>query len=162
MISIDGCMSTNDMVIIMANGEGDQGDFKDEKQREAEFTIALKFVCRELAKMIVRDAEGATKFISISVRGAGDSHQAKTVAMAVANSVLVKTAIFGRDPNWGRIAAAIGAAGIGFDPSLVDIFIGDIQAVSGGKAAQGIEAGDDIAGCLAQDEVAIGIDLKQG
>ncbi len=111
-ISIDGCMSTNDMVVVMANGlasnrliecEGDDFDL---------FCKGLEFVCLDLAKKIVLDGEGATKFIEINVNGAKTSTQAKKIAMAVANSSLVKTAAYGSNPNWGRVAAAVGSLGI--------------------------------------------------
>ena len=112
LISIDGCMSTNDMVIIMANGFANNkkidrggGDFKT-------FCEALTYVCQSLAKKIVLDAEGATKFIKIQIKGAQNESQAKKIGLAVANSNLVKTAAFGSNPNWGRVAAAVGSLGI--------------------------------------------------
>ncbi len=131
MISVDGCMSTNDMVLAMANGCGES--CVSDKGTEEEFTAALTAVCCELARLIVKDAEGATKFVSVSVRGAADFLEAKTAAMAVADSNLVKTALFGQDANWGRVAAALGAAGIAFDPEQVDIYLGRYLLVFHGE-----------------------------
>ncbi len=109
-ITVDGCMSTNDMVTVLSNGFAkndmiDQEDHKDFKT----FSNALRHVCLEMAKRIVYDAEGATKFIKVSVLGAKTKEQAKSVCYAIANSNLVKTAAFGCDPNWGRVAAAVGS-----------------------------------------------------
>ncbi|MDD5255549.1 MAG: bifunctional glutamate N-acetyltransferase/amino-acid acetyltransferase ArgJ [Candidatus Omnitrophica bacterium] len=110
-ITIDGCMSTNDSVIVMANAAaknpliGAGADFR-------RFSAALAQVCLELARMIVRDAEGATKFIAITVNQAASVSEAKRAALAVANSNLFKTAMFGQDPNFGRIVAAVGSCGI--------------------------------------------------
>jgi glutamate N-acetyltransferase / amino-acid N-acetyltransferase len=110
-ITVDGCMSTNDMVTLQANGLAgnkrivkEDGDFK-------KFYQALEFVCIDLAKKIVRDGEGATKFITINVKGAANEIQARKIAKAIANSALVKTAAFGSNPNWGRVGAAVGSLG---------------------------------------------------
>ncbi len=111
-ISIDGCMSTNDMVVVMANGLASNRLIGCEGQDFDSFCKGLEFVCLELAKKIVLDGEGATKFIEINVNGAKTSTQAKKIAMAVANSSLVKTAAYGSNPNWGRVAAAVGSLGI--------------------------------------------------
>ncbi len=111
-ITIDGCMSTNDMVTVMANGLARN---KMITHNDADFKIfsqALNFICLDLAKKIVWDAEGITKFIEITVSGAKDVAQAKKVGFAIANSVLVKTAAFGSNPNWGRVAAAVGSLGL--------------------------------------------------
>ncbi|MHB8780990.1 MAG: bifunctional glutamate N-acetyltransferase/amino-acid acetyltransferase ArgJ [Candidatus Geothermincolia bacterium] len=136
MINVDGCMSTNDMVVVMANGDGPPCTGPDVEG----FTEALTYVCCELARSIVRDAEGATKFVTISVKGAADAAEAKQAGMAVADSALVKTALFGQDPNWGRIAAAVGACGIEFDASLVTISIGGQLLAAAGTAAAPDEA----------------------
>ena len=111
-ITVDGCMSTNDMVICQASGSAgnkkivaEDGDFK-------KFYQALEFVCIDLAKKIVRDGEGATKFLTIIVKGAAHEAQAKKIAKSIANSALVKTAAFGSNPNWGRVGAAVGSLGI--------------------------------------------------
>lgn len=108
-ITVDGCMSTNDTVIIMANGAAANKSINSGKDLEL-FKKALYMVCTELAKMIVRDGEGATKFIKIKVGKARNYKEAKCAALAVANSNLFKTAVYGENPNFGRIAAAIGAS----------------------------------------------------
>ncbi len=111
-ITVDGCMSTNDMVTLQANGLAgnkkivtEDGDFK-------KFYQALEFVCIDLAKKIVHDGEGATKFLTIDVKGAANEIQARKIAKTIANSALVKTAAFGSNPNWGRVGAAVGSLGI--------------------------------------------------
>lgn len=113
-ISVDGQMSTNDSVIVMANGLAANAQISENSREFKEFVKALKFVCLELAKMIVKDAEGATKFIEINVLGAKSKKQASIAALAIANSMLVKTMMAGNNPNWGRIPAALGAADIDF------------------------------------------------
>ena len=111
-ITVDGCMSTNDMVTLQASGLAgnkkivkEDGDFK-------KFYQALEFVCIDLAKKIVHDGEGATKFLTIDVKGAANETQARKIAKTIANSALVKTAAFGSNPNWGRVGAAVGSLGI--------------------------------------------------
>ncbi|MBN1912966.1 MAG: bifunctional glutamate N-acetyltransferase/amino-acid acetyltransferase ArgJ [Candidatus Omnitrophica bacterium] len=110
-ITVDGCMSTNDMVVLMANGVS-KNKLIDKGKEMILFQKALDKVCLELAKSIVKDAEGATKFIEIRVEKARGRIQAKKAALAVANSNLFKAAMFGENPNFGRIAAAIGSSGI--------------------------------------------------
>lgn len=110
-ITVDGCMSTNDSVICLANSAA--GNVKMSNSKDARiFNQALDIVCIELAKMIVRDGEGASKFIQIKVREAKNFNQARKAALAIANSNLFKTAIYGENPNFGRIVAAIGASGV--------------------------------------------------
>ncbi|MBF0521873.1 MAG: bifunctional glutamate N-acetyltransferase/amino-acid acetyltransferase ArgJ [Candidatus Omnitrophica bacterium] len=111
-ITVDGCMSTNDMVVVMANGQAKNKTITSAGKDYKTFLDALKHVCLDLAKKIVLDGEGATKFITIEVTGAPSQAQARTMALAIANSMLVKTAAFGSNPNWGRVAQAIGALGI--------------------------------------------------
>ncbi|MFH0877001.1 MAG: bifunctional glutamate N-acetyltransferase/amino-acid acetyltransferase ArgJ [Candidatus Omnitrophota bacterium] len=120
-ITIDGCMSTNDMVIAMANGLAKNKTIKAGSAEERIFAQVLKDVCLALAKMIVRDAEGATKFIEINIRSAENDTQAKALAFSVANSNLFKCAMFGQDPNWGRIAAALGSVSSGLKWERLDI-----------------------------------------
>ena len=111
-ITVDGCQSTNDMVTLMANGlAGNKAITKLGKDFDV-FCKALDHVCIDLAKKIVLDGEGATKFIEINVNGAKNFAQAKMIAMKIANSNLVKTAAFGSNPNWGRVAAAVGSLGL--------------------------------------------------
>ncbi len=110
-ITVDGCMSTNDTVISLANGAAGNNTI-DLKKNFHLFLKALRLVCLELAKMIVKDAEGATKFIQIKVRQARSLREAKRAALAIANSNLFKTAMYGENPNFGRIVASVGASGI--------------------------------------------------
>lgn len=110
-ITIDGCMSTNDTIIALANGAGNNNLIDINKNFNL-FLKALKITCLGLAKLIIKDAEGATKFIQIKVRKAKDFTQARQIGLNIANSNLFKTAMYGRNPNFGRIVAAIGATGI--------------------------------------------------
>ncbi|MCA9404535.1 MAG: bifunctional glutamate N-acetyltransferase/amino-acid acetyltransferase ArgJ [Candidatus Omnitrophica bacterium] len=121
-ISVDGCMSTNDMLTVLANGmAGNPVIDKPGKEYDA-FRDALKDVCLDLAKKIVLDGEGATKFVTIHVKGTKTAKQAREIGLMVANSMLVKTAIYGSNPNWGRVAAAVGALGIkGIEEDSLDI-----------------------------------------
>ncbi|MCB9748274.1 MAG: bifunctional glutamate N-acetyltransferase/amino-acid acetyltransferase ArgJ [Candidatus Omnitrophica bacterium] len=111
-ISVDGCMSTNDTVIILANGQAGNKTITEDNNHFKIFLEALKLLCLDLAKKIVLDGEGATKFIEIKVTGASSKSDAHKLAMAVANSNLVKTASYGKNANWGRVAAALGSLGI--------------------------------------------------
>ncbi len=111
-ITVDGCMSTNDMVTVMANGLAGNKTITKKGKDFTTFCNALNYVCLNLAKKIVRDGEGATKFIEVFVNGAKTATQAKTIAMKIANSNLVKTAAYGSNPNWGRVAAAVGSLGL--------------------------------------------------
>ena len=111
-ITVDGSMSTNDMVSVMANGWAKNKTITQASKDFFEFSHALNYVCLDLAKKIVLDGEGATKFIEIQVMGAKDNKQAKAIALKIANCNLVKTAAYGSNPNWGRVSAAIGALGI--------------------------------------------------
>ena len=111
-ITIDNCMSTNDMVIIFANGLAQNKMITKNDKDFKTFQLALDYICLDLARRIVQDGEGATKFITVTVSGAKSYKQAKTAAFAIANSNLVKTAAYGSNPNWGRVAAAVGSLGL--------------------------------------------------
>jgi glutamate N-acetyltransferase / amino-acid N-acetyltransferase len=128
-ITVDGDTSTNDTVIALANGVAG-------KPPLAKFQAALDFVCLELAKMIVRDGEGVSKFVTINVHGAATERDAEIAARAVANSVLVKTSWCGGDPNWGRILDALGYSRARIDADLVDIAYEGLPAVRGGMPAR--------------------------
>lgn len=130
-ITVDGDMSTNDTVIALASAESGV-DIKVGTTAFEPFLSAMKDVMTELAKMIVRDGEGATKLIEIRVKGAETEEEAKKAACKIANSPLVKTAFFGEDANWGRIAAAVGGAGITLDESRLGIAFDDVQIVKNG------------------------------
>lgn len=125
-ISVDGCMSTNDTVLVLANGAA--GNKAISRGRDLQdFSKALETVCLELAKMVVLDAEGATKFIQIDVARAKNFLQAKKAALSIANSALFKTAVFGQNPNFGRVAAAVGASGIGINEEQLKIKLGSLE-----------------------------------
>ncbi len=120
-ITIDNCMSTNDMVIVLANGLAKRKTITTRDQNFKAFQKALNYVCLFLAKEIVKDGEGATKFITVLVQGAKNNAQAKTAALAIANSNLVKTAAYGSNPNWGRVAAAVGSLALPIDEQRLKI-----------------------------------------
>ena len=121
-ITVDGCMSTNDMVTVQANGLAGNKKIVKQDADYKKFVEALEFVCIDLAKKIVLDGEGATKFITINVVGAKNDLQAKSIAKTIANSALVKTAAFGSNPNWGRVGAAVGSMGLkGVDENTMKI-----------------------------------------
>jgi len=129
-ISVDGCMSTNDMAIIMANGLAGNNPLEKVQARLQRFRDMLTDVLMELCQAVVQDGEGATKFISIMVNGAKSKSDARSAAYSIANSNLVKTAFFGEDPNWGRIIAALGASGINMEKEKISLSIGDMPIFS--------------------------------
>jgi glutamate N-acetyltransferase/amino-acid N-acetyltransferase len=131
-ISVDGDTSTNDTLALLANGASGVRPKADERQA---FQAALNEVLEELAQAIARDGEGARKLVTIDVTGASGQDGAVRIARAIANSPLVKTAIAGSDPNWGRIISAAGNAGVDFDPSRVAIYLQDVLVCDDGLAA---------------------------
>ena len=134
-LTIEGDTSTNDMIAVLANGGSGQKIISGEGAEFNHFANGLLRVCERLAKSIAHDGEGATKFVEIMVKQARTHEEAKQIAKAVANSPLVKTAIYGSDPNWGRIISAAGRAGVPFDPDLVDLFINSECVMRQGAAA---------------------------
>jgi len=126
-ITVDGCMSTNDTVMILANGASKNHPIKTQGKDFNLFLKALNTVCLELAKSIIRDAEGASKFIQIKVEGARDFLEARVVALAIANSNLFKTAVYGENPNFGRIVAAIGSSGIDVQEKDIKIKVSPLK-----------------------------------
>jgi glutamate N-acetyltransferase / amino-acid N-acetyltransferase len=124
----DGCMSTNDTVLVLASGAAGRSPSRDE------LTEALTALCDDLAAQLLSDAEGSTKDIAITVRGAASEADAVTVGRSVARSNLVKTAFFGNDPNWGRILSAIGVTDAAFDPDAIDVSINGVPICVGGAA----------------------------
>ncbi len=158
-ISVDGDTSTNDMVLVMANGMAGNGALSEADYRD--FKQGLETVMGELARMMVKDGEGATKLVPIEIRGALSSSDAIKAARTVANSCLVKTAFYGKDPNWGRIMAALGRADIVMKEESVDIWIDDVQIVEGGFG-KGTEAEEMAAERMAGEEFVLTIDLHQG
>ncbi|QEK10939.1 bifunctional glutamate N-acetyltransferase/amino-acid acetyltransferase ArgJ [Crassaminicella thermophila] len=164
MVSVDGDTSTNDMVITIANGKAKNSLIDTKNSYYVKFKEALDFVNQELAKMIAKDGEGATKLIETCVLHAKTIEDAKLCAKSVISSSLVKSALFGNDANWGRILCAIGYSNGNFEPEKVDIFfkskIDNIQVAKNGK---GISFDEALAkSILEQEYVNIIIDLKDG
>jgi len=160
-ITVDGDMSTNDMILCMANGAAGNKKPAPGSKEQKKFQACLDAVTRSLALQVVKDGEGATKFVEIEVQGAKTPVEAKRAAMTVAKSSLVKTALFGEDLNWGRIMAALGYAGVDMDEARTDIFIGKAKIVEKGLG-QGKPADREAALALKQREVKITIDLHKG
>jgi glutamate N-acetyltransferase / amino-acid N-acetyltransferase len=152
-ISVDGDTSTNDTVLVLASGKTGQADLDD-------FQRALNAVCRELAWRIVRDGEGATRVMELEVRGARSARDAQLAAHAVATSPLVKTALYGGDPNWGRILAALGRSGARFSVKRVSLSAGPVKLVVDGEPATYREK--DAAKVFSRERVPIVIDLGAG
>ena len=160
MITVDGDTSTNDMVLLLANGAAENEPLEAEGTDFDMFCCALCEVCVSLSKEIAGDGEGATKLVEVKVVNASTINDARLAAKAVAASNLVKTAIFGSDANWGRIICAAGYSGAEFDPGKVDIFLGNEQVAKDGKGLDFSE--ENASEILSQKEVKILIDLKTG
>ncbi len=158
-ITVDGETSTNDMVLIMANGAA--GNRRLDRPEIKEFERGLTDVMGKLAYMIAKDGEGATKVVIIEVNGAAKKDDANTAARAVGNSNLVKTAIFGQDPNWGRIMAALGRSGIKMEENKVQIWIDGIKIVDGGLMTSEKEE-REAAEKMKKEQLTITIHLNQG
>lgn len=160
-ISVDGDTSTNDMVLLLANGAAGCSPLQNVADPDyGIFYGALEHVLVELSKMIVKDGEGATKFVEITVAGAATEDAAQRAARAIANSNLVKTAIHGEDANWGRILAAVGYSGIDFVPEDVEIAFGNLPIL---KKNFGIDFPEDEAKTiLSRKEICITVSLNQG
>jgi glutamate N-acetyltransferase/amino-acid N-acetyltransferase len=134
MVSIDGDVSPSDMVLLLANGEAGGQPISAGSQQAEAFRQALERVCIYLVKLIAADGEGATRLIEVTVNGAATPAQARRAARAVVSSALVKAAIHGADPNWGRVVAAVGCSGADMDEDKVDLYLGDIQVIRAGRA----------------------------
>lgn len=156
-ITVDGDMSTNDSVYLFSNG---LSGIKIESEEDIKnFIDALTFVCLTLAKMIVKDGEGATKLVEIEVKNAKSVEDAKKCAFKVANSLLVKTMFFGCDPNWGRLLASVGASLIDIDPDKIDIYFDNIQYVKNSTIIdENLEK--DVCEIMKKSEYKIVIDLN--
>lgn len=160
MVTVDGDMSTNDTVFILANGLAANPRIKYGSKDYRIFCRALDFVATYLAKEIAKDGEGAGKFIEVAVKGAKSKADAKKMAMEIANSSLVKTAVAGEDPNAGRIASSAGASGVKFAESKLDIYLNGIKMVKGGNADFGLRPKAQKS--LKKKEVSITVDLNSG
>ena len=156
VISVDGDTSTNDTVLLLASGKAAHAQNVD----HSSFQTTLNRVCRELAWMIVRDGEGATRVMELEVRGARNAREARLAAHAVATSPLVKTALHGGDPNWGRILAAVGRSGARFSIKRVSLAAGSVTLVRNGDPAAYREK--DAARVFARERVPIILDLGSG
>jgi len=158
-ITVDGDTSTNDTVILLANGSSGKNIGADDPNRPL-FQEALDRVTRELATLIVADGEGASKFIEIEVRGARTAEEARAAAAAVANSSLFKTAVYGENPNWGRIMAALGYSGVEVREENINIYLADIPIIKGGLIADSDP--DSVRKRLTENRLHFIIDLGQG
>lgn len=158
-ITVDGDTSTNDTALILASGLS--GAVIRTAEDQAVFQGILNDVLITLAKMLVKDGEGATKLVEIRVKGAAAESDARQIANTVANSSLVKTAIFGEDANWGRILAAAGRSGIAFDPDRTDICFNDVLMFSEG-GGRGAAVEEEVSRILKLPEFVITVDLHSG
>lgn len=160
-VTVDSDTSTNDTAVLLATGEAAPGEKIDASHPAyAAVAAAIKGCCGELARKIAADGEGATKLVTVDVMGASTDADADTVARAIANSPLVKTAIFGHDANWGRVAAAAGKCGVPFDQSAVDIDFMGVPVCRGGLTVPMDE--DDMLRRFEEPEISIVVDLGQG
>lgn len=160
MITVDGDSSTNDMVLVLANGQQNNNLLDESHPEWATFMQGLQFISEELAKKIARDGEGATKLIEVNVKGAPTEEAAGQVAKAVISSNLVKTAVYGSDPNWGRIVCAVGYSEQPLDPDKIGVSLGDIEVVKDGLPVDfDEEEGKDY---LENKTVKLLIDLNNG
>ncbi len=161
-ITIDGDTSTNDMVLVMANGAaGNTWIDEDNPEGQSIFEEAMLEIFQDLAMQIVADGEGATKVVTVRVQGARDEEGAMSAAHTIANSALVKTAFFGEDANWGRIIAALGRSDCYFVPEKVSIYFDDVQMVMNG-VGMGIEAEDACSAVLKKDRFTLTVDVQDG
>jgi glutamate N-acetyltransferase/amino-acid N-acetyltransferase len=161
-ITVDGDTSTNDACVLVATDRAGVRFNSATDAGYAEFAAAVTEVCQVLAQAIIRDGEGATKYITVDVRGGVNEAECRQVAYTVAHSPLVKTAFFASDPNWGRILAAVGRAGVeGLDVSKIDIYLGDVSIVRGGGRDPSYteEAGQKV---MKRDEIVIRVELARG
>ena len=159
-ITVDGDTSTNDMVLVMANGCRQNEEILPDTEEFEKFSKMLRYLMADLAKKIAKDGEGATKLIEVNVRHAKDERSGRMIAKSVVGSSLVKTAIFGQDPNWGRILAAIGYAGADVSVDNIDIWIAGIPVMQASSpvAFNPEETSDAMAGEL----LTLTIDLHDG
>lgn len=153
LIDVDGCRSTNDCVLLLANGAAGPAD-------PDVLTGAITEVCRSLARQIVEDAEGATKVVAVTVRGSSNEREARKAAGAIASSLLLRCALAGADPNWGRVLAAVGASGIPLDPYTIDVWLGGEKLCERGVPGPGDK--DKARAAMSEREVEIVVDLGRG
>ena len=159
-ITVDGDTSTNDMVLVLSNGCTLNKEILPDTADFEKFTAMLNFVMQDLAKKIARDGEGATKLIEVNVVNAPNEEDARMMAKSVVGSSLVKTAIFGEDPNWGRILAAVGYAGVDVPVEHIDIKLGDLPVMLDSTPVSFDE--EEMADVMQADQVTITVDLHAG
>jgi glutamate N-acetyltransferase/amino-acid N-acetyltransferase len=158
-LTVDNDMSTNDTVMVLSNGSLSNSPLTERSVDYKKFNNALGDVMYDLSKMIAEDGEGATKLVEVIVRGARTESDAEKIGKMIANSMLVKTAIYGRDPNWGRIIAAIGSSGVNVREEKIDIFLDRIKLVS-----KGVGTGRERAAArvLSNKNITIAVDVNSG
>lgn len=161
-LTIDGCTSTNDTVLLMASGAAGGPAVKTDTTEWMELEAALRTLADDLAYQMAADAEGGTKVLLVDVVNAHRADEAAVIAKAVANSVLVKTAIFGGDPNPGRIVQAVGSSGASFDPEMTTIWLGDVLVADAARIPTGVKDSPEAVKAVAGTEVKIKIDLHAG
>lgn len=159
-ITVDGDTSTNDMVVVMANGLAKNQEITEKNTDYQQFKEILTVVLTELAKLIAKDGEGATKLIEVDATGAKTARDARMIAKAIVGSMLVKSAIFGKDPNWGRILCAIGYSGVEFDPTNVTIELAGIPVFKVGEPL-GFDV-EQMQDNLSEEEIKIAVSLNEG
>jgi glutamate N-acetyltransferase/amino-acid N-acetyltransferase len=156
-VTVDGDTSTNDTALLLASGAS---GVEITSENRDHFAALLQAVCIHLTRDIARDGEGATKLVTVEVSGAGSEAEAKRIALTVANSPLVKTAIYGRDPNWGRICAAAGRAGVAFDASKLNVSLGEVAVFRNGEPLE-FDV-DKAVRVMSANELTIHIQLGEG
>lgn len=165
MITVDGDTSTNDMVAVMCNGMAGNDPITKKDENYERFYANLEKLCRHLAKLIVSDGEGATKLVEYRVKQAKSEEEARQIIRTISDSSLVKTAIFGTDPNWGRIMAAAGRSGVTFDPGKVDLYIGSdedhsVQILKDGQPVK--ETRWDVKKEMKASNITVILDMNEG
>ncbi|MBI4228660.1 MAG: bifunctional glutamate N-acetyltransferase/amino-acid acetyltransferase ArgJ [Deltaproteobacteria bacterium] len=158
-IIVDGDTSTNDTVMMLSNGVLQNKAIWEGDKSYKRFERALTELNTEIAEMIVRDGEGATKVVKIIIKGTRTENDANLIARTLGSSLLVKTAFYGEDPNWGRLIAAAGRAGVKFDPQKVDLYFGDYKVVRNGVAVMN---GNKFEHIIRQPDFTVTIDIKNG
>ncbi|WP_066307642.1 bifunctional ornithine acetyltransferase/N-acetylglutamate synthase [Bacillus sp. FJAT-29814] len=160
MITVDGDTSTNDMVLVMANGLAGNDQLTKDHPEWDTFVSGLKMVSESLAKKIARDGEGATKLVEVEVNGAFSKEAATVVGKSIISSNLVKTAIYGTDPNWGRIVTAAGYSGVPIEPNKIQVAIGPYKVFENGMPSVFVE--EEVKKYMESDNVKISVELNQG
>ena len=160
MIDVDGDQSTNDTLVVLANGRAGGAEIRGGTPEAGEFQEALTYVCVELAKEMARDGEGATHLVEVTVEGTDTLRDARRAARKIVSSLLVKAMIYGRDPNWGRVMMALGNSGIDFEESDVDVFINEIHIVHEGMSISYLK--DAVVSSMSEEEVRIRVRVGSG